>query len=68
MEIPRHTVEITKDAAWLLIGNDEKSWLDYGQNEQFEMSTYRNNGVIIFAVCNFTSLGITQYFIQDVNA
>lgn len=68
MKLPNNTVEITEAAALELIANDEMSWRDFSQCEQFEMSTYKAYGVRIFAICNFTSPGIVQYYIQDINA
>jgi hypothetical protein len=65
--IPSHCIEITKEAAWLLIGNDERSWVDYRSTELAEASYYRANGVNIIAVCNFIG-GIVQYYVQDINA
>jgi hypothetical protein len=62
-----HSVEITKAAALLLIGNDEKSWCDYQQTELTETSFYEAHGVRIAAICNFIS-GTVQYYIQDINA
>jgi hypothetical protein len=68
MELPHNTIEITSEAAWLLIGNPESSWLDFGHNEQCEMTTYFAHGLRIFAIMNYTSPEITQYYIQDINA
>jgi hypothetical protein len=68
MNLPKHAVEITRDAAVILIGNDELSWRDFNQCERFEMTTYESYGVRIFAICNYTSPTITQYYIQDINA
>lgn len=68
MKLPRNTVEITSEAARILIGNDESTWLDFGHCEQFEMTTYFSHGLRIFAVMNYTSPEITQYHIQDINA
>jgi len=62
-----HTVEITKEAAWKLIGNDEETWNDYQQNELSEMSFYLAHGVRIAAIHNYLS-NVTQYFVQDINA
>lgn len=67
MDIPKHCVEITPNAAHLLIGNDEKTWNNYNQDETIEMTTYHCNGTFVFAVCNFVS-GIVQYYVQDINA
>ena len=68
MKLPHNTIEVTKEAAWKLIGNDDESWRDFYNCEQFEMSTYEAFGVRIFAICNFTSPVPTQYYIQDINA
>lgn len=68
MKLPHNTIEITSEAAWLLIGNPESSWLDFGHNEQCEMTTYFAHGLRIFAISNYTSPTITQYYIQDINA
>ncbi len=62
-----HSVEITKEAAWKLIGNDEKTWTDYQQNELSESSFYLAHGVRIAAIHNYLS-NVTQYFVQDINA
>jgi len=68
MKLPKQLVEITKEAAWVLIGNDELTWANFEQCEQFEMTTYEAHGVRIFSVCNLTSTSIVQYYIQDINA
>ncbi len=62
-----HSVEITKEAAFALIGNDENTWNDYQQNELSETSFYLAHGVRIAAIHNYLS-NVTQYFIQDINA
>ena len=62
-----HSVEITKEAAFALIGNDEKTWQDYHQSELSESSFYLSHGVRIAAIHNYLS-NVTQYYIQDVNA
>jgi hypothetical protein len=63
-----HSVEITKEAAFALIGNDEKTWNDYHQNELSETSFYYlAHGLRIVAIHNYLS-NVTQYYIQDVNA
>jgi hypothetical protein len=62
-----HSVEITKEAAFALIGNDEKTWNDYQQNELSETSFYLAHGVRIAVIHNYLS-NVTQYYIQDVNA
>jgi hypothetical protein len=61
------SVEITRNAFYLLRGNDEKSWRDYGNNEHAEWTVYINEGVRLLALCNFLS-GVTQYYVQDINA
>ena len=63
----KHTVEVTKEAFWLLMGNDEETWVDYKQTELTEASYYRNKGVALMALTNFIS-NVTQYYVQDINA
>jgi len=60
------SIEITKEAAILLIGNKETSQIDFKQMELAEVSYYRNHGVKIAAIHNYVS-NVTQYFIQDIN-
>lgn len=62
-----HSVEITEQAFNLLKGNDEKSWHDYGSNELAEWTIYIENGVKLMSLYNFVS-GVTQYYVQDINA
>jgi hypothetical protein len=62
-----HSIEITKEAAWKLIGNDEKTWTGYKQGEHSETSFYIAHGVKIATVYSYLS-DVTQYFIQDINA
>ena len=62
-----HSVEITEQAFNMLKGNDEKSWKDYGSNELSEWSIYINSGVKLMSIYNFVS-GVTQYYVQDINA
>lgn len=59
-------IEITKEAAWILIGNDEESWRDYKKTELTETSYYFNHGVSIRSVCNFVN-GVVQYYMEDIN-
>ena len=61
-----NSVEISAQAADLLIGNDEKSWRDYRQTELAEASYYFGNGVNIMSLTNFIT-GVTQYYLQDIN-
>ena len=66
----KHSVEITKEAAWALNGNDEKTWSDYNDYKQTELadaSFYLAHGVRIAAIHNYIG-NVTQYFIQDINA
>jgi len=60
-------IEVTKEAAVKLIGNDEKSWRDYKQTELAETTLYHGHGVNIQTVHNYIS-GTTQYYIEDINA
>ena len=53
------TIEITKEAALKLIGNDEKSFREFTQNELAEKTLYHNHGVNIQTVHNYIS-GTTQ--------
>jgi hypothetical protein len=62
-----NSIEITKEAAWALIGNDEHTWHNYENHELYEMSEYRAHGVRIQAIFNYLS-NVTQYYIQDINA
>tara|TARA_S200002703_G_scaffold117238_1_gene102815 strand:- start:368 stop:580 length:213 start_codon:yes stop_codon:yes gene_type:complete len=59
--------EISKEAALLLIGNEERSWRDFQQTELAEATIYQAHGVNIMALHNYLA-GVTQYFIQDINA
>ena len=63
----KHSVEITKEAAFALIGDDEKTWIDYKQTELADASFYLAHGVRIAAIHNYIG-NVTQYFIQDINA
>ena len=63
----KNSVEITKEAAWALIGNDEQTWADYEQHETHEVTYYVAKGVRIAAINNYVS-EVTQYFLQDINA
>ena len=60
-------IEVTKEAAVKLIGNDEKSWRGFGKNELVEATFYHGHGVNIQTVHNYIS-GTTQYYITDINA
>jgi hypothetical protein len=62
-----NAIEITDKAFFLLIDNDEKSWRDYNSNEISEWTLYHREGVKLLSICNFVS-GVTQYYIQDINA
>jgi len=59
-------VEISKEAFYLLVGNEEKSWRNYKQGELSESSYYYNKGVSLEAVHNYTA-NVTQYYVQDIN-
>ena len=61
------TIEITKEAAVKLIGNDEKSFRDFTQTELAEKTLYHGHGGNIQTVHNYIS-GTTQYYIEDINA
>jgi hypothetical protein len=61
------TIEITKEAAHKLIGNDEETCLDYRQDELAETTFYHGNGVNIQVIHNWVG-NITQYYVTDINA
>jgi hypothetical protein len=63
----KHSVEITKEAALLLVGNPENSWHDFKQEELYEKTIYKAHGVCVAVFHNYVS-NVTQYFIQDINA
>ena len=60
-------IEVTKEAAWKLIGNDEKTWRDFTQTELAETTLYHGHGVNITVIHNYIG-AITQYYITDINA
>ena len=60
-------IEVTKEAAVKLIGNDEKTWRDFTQTELAETTLYHGHGVNIEVIHNYIS-EITQYYITDINA
>jgi len=60
-------IEVTKEAAVKLIGNDEKTWRNYEQTELAETSFYHGHGVNIQVIHNYIG-EITQYYITDINA
>ena len=45
-----NSIEITKKAFVLLVGNDERSWRDFANNEHAEWTTYFANGVTLISV------------------
>ena len=61
------TIEITKEAAEKLIGNDEETWRDYKRDELAETLSYYGCGVHIQVIHNWVG-SITQYYITDINA
>jgi len=63
----KNSVEITGKAFLLLRGNTMITWKDYDSNELSEWTIYENQGVKLMALSNLLS-GVTQYFIQDINA
>ena len=62
-----NSIEITKEAFVLLVGNDERSWRDFENNDHAEWITYFANGVTLMSVHNFIGK-VTQYYVQDINA
>jgi len=67
MKLPEHTVEITSKAAMKIIGDGHRV-VGHVIHEQYRITTYEAHGVRIFAIFNFSSSRIAQYYIQDVNA
>jgi len=63
----KHSVEITKEAALLLVGNPEKSWHNFKQEALYEKTIYKAHGVFVAVFHNYV-LNLTQYFVQDINA
>ena len=63
----RMTIEITKEAALQLIGNDELTCIDYKQDELAETSFYCGFGVNIQVIYNWVTRA-TQYYVTDINA
>lgn len=61
------TIEITKEAALRLIGNEEETWREYKADELAETSSYYGYGVHIQVIHNWVG-NITQYYITDINA
>tara|TARA_R100000655_G_scaffold37974_2_gene72784 strand:- start:2026 stop:2196 length:171 start_codon:yes stop_codon:yes gene_type:complete len=45
-----NSIEITKKAFVLLVGNDERSWRDFANNDHAEWTTYFANGVTLISV------------------
>jgi hypothetical protein len=68
MKLPENTVEITSEAALLLIGPAQSTQKAHYIDEQYRMTIYQAQGVRIFAIFNFSSSRIAQYYIQDINA
>ena len=62
-----YAVEITKDAAWAIIENDDLAWIEYLQTEFAETSFYYAKGVRIAIIYNYLT-NVSQYYIQDINA
>ena len=52
-------IEITKEAAVKLIGDDSKTWRDFTQTDLAETTLYHGHGVNIQTVHNYIS-GTTQ--------
>ena len=60
-------IEVTKEAALKLIGDDSKTWRDFTQTELAETTLYHGHGVNITVIYNYIG-AITQYYITDINA
>ena len=57
-------VEIPKEAFWLMVGNDEKSWREYDSTDEYEWSLYEGDGVTLMALCHFET-ETTRYFVSN---
>jgi len=60
-------IEVTKEAAIKLIGDDSKTWRDFTQTELAETTLYHGHGVNITVIHNYIG-AITLYYITDINA
>lgn len=68
MNLPENTVEITSEAAMLLIDSPQLTQKAHHVCEGYRLTTYEAHGVRIFAIFNFSSSRIAQYYVQDINA
>lgn len=68
MKLPENTVEITGEAALLLIGSPQLTQKAHYVCDGYRLTAYAANGVRIFAIFNFASSRIAQYYVQDINA
>ena len=62
----KHTVEITKEAFYVIIGNNQPTAIDDQGIAVKEL--YSVLGCNLLAVTNYYSHPVTQYYIQDINA
>lgn len=68
MKLPENTVEITSEAALLLIGSPQSPQKAHHVCENYRLITYDAHGVLVFSLFNFASSRIAQYYLQDINA
>ena len=67
MKLPENTVEITRDAALALIGNDQLKQTAHHACDNYRLITYEAYGVLVFSLFNFASSRVSQYYVQDIN-
>lgn len=68
MKLPENTVEITREAALALIGNDPLKQQAHHVCETYRLITYEAHGVLVFSLFNCASSRVSQYYVQDINA
>lgn len=62
-----HFIEISKDAAHALLGNDYQKPINVGGNEIADWVEYIIHDSLLRVICNNASL-VTQYYLRDINA
>ncbi len=62
-----NTIEITREAFWAIIGDDQKALIRAKETELAFFEYYYSKGVKLMAVYNHVS-AVWQYYVQDINA
>lgn len=60
----KRTVEISKEFALDLIGNDEETWCHYSQSNRFEYSNYQYQPKVLVTARTEFATDITKYFLS----